>query len=148
MADITTVAQIYDNAGAEITAARVGANAYKNENPFTRFGTRSLRFVKVVVSGGTPVDISTTPTITNSNLSKLVRAAQNYGELAVVGTPSSTGVILAFSDDTLNDGSAASPSASDASYAKMEAEVLAALGSWASGVVTVTTVVPTGITFA
>jgi hypothetical protein len=148
MADITTVAQIYDNAGAEITAARIGANAYKNENPFTRFGTRSLRFVKVVVSGGTPVDISTTPTITNSNLSKLVRAAQNYGELAVVGTPSSTGVILAFSDDTLNDGSAASPSASDASYAKMEAEVYAALGSWASGVVTVTTVVPTGITFA
>jgi len=148
MADITTVAQIYDNAGAEITAARIGANAYKNENPFTRFGTRSLRFVKVVVSGGTPVDISTTPTITNSNLSKLVRAAQNYGELAVVGTPSSTGVILAFSDDTLNDGSAASPSVSDASYAKMEAEVYAALGSWASGVVTVTTVVPTGITFA
>ena len=148
MADITTVAQIYDNAGAEITAARIGANAYKNENPFTRFGTRSLRFVKVVVSGGTPVDISTTPTITNSNLSKLVRAAQNYGELAVVGTPSSTGVILAFSDDTLNDGSAASPSLSDASYAKMEAEVYAALGSWASGVVTVTTVVPTGITFA
>jgi hypothetical protein len=27
MADISTVAQIYDNAGAEITAARVGANA-------------------------------------------------------------------------------------------------------------------------
>ena len=148
MADITTVAQIYDNAGAEITAARISANAYKNENPFTRFGTRSLRFVKVVVSGGTPVDISTTPTITNSNLSKLVRAAQNYGELAVVGTPSATGVILAFSDDTLNDGSTASPSASDASYGKMEAEILAALGSWGSGVVTVTTVVPTGITFA
>ena len=148
MADISTVAQIYDNAGAEITAARIGANAYKNENPFTRFGTRSLRFVKVVVSGGTPVDISTTPTITNSNLSKLVRAAQNYGELAVVGTPSATGVILAFSDDTLNDGSTASPSASDASYGKMEAEILAALGSWGSGVVTVTTVVPTGVTFA
>jgi hypothetical protein len=148
MADITTVAQIYDNTGTEIQAARIGANAYKNENPFTRFGTRSLRFVSVVVSGGTPVNISTTPTITNSNLSKLVRAAQNYGELAVVGTPSSTGVILAFSDDTLNDGSAASPSASDASYAKMEAEIYAALGSWASGVVTVTTVVPTGVTFA
>ena len=29
MADITTVAQIYDNNGAEITAARVGANNYK-----------------------------------------------------------------------------------------------------------------------
>jgi hypothetical protein len=148
MADISTVAQIYDNAGAEITAARVGANAYKNENPFTRFGTRSIRFVTVVTSGGAGLNISTTPTITNSNLSKLVRSAQNYGELCVVGTPSATGVILGFYDDTINDGSAASPSLSDASYAKMEAEIYAALGSWASGVVTVTTVVPTGITFA
>lgn len=148
MADISTVAQTYTNAGVAVAASYPAANAYKNENPFTRFGTRSLRFVSVVVSGGTPVDISTTPTIVNSNLSKLVRAAQNYGELAVVGTPSSTGVILAFGDDTLNDGSAASPSLSDASYAKMEAEIYAALGSWASGVVTVTTVVPTGVTFA
>jgi hypothetical protein len=148
MADLTTVAQIYDNAGAEITAARVGANAFKNEQPFSRFGTRSIRFVKVVVSGGTPPDLTTTPTITNSNISKLVRAAQNYGELHVVGTPSATGVILGFSDDTINDGSSASPSLSDASYAKMEAEVYAALSSWGSGVVTVTTVVPTGITFA
>ena len=148
MADISTVAQTYTNAGVAVAASYPAANAYKNENPFTRFGIRSLRFVSVVVSGGTPVDISTTPTIVNSNLSKLVRAAQNYGELAVVGTPSSTGVILAFSDDTLNDGSAASPSLSDASYAKMEAEIYAALGSWGSGVVTVTTVVPTGVTFA
>ena len=148
MADITTVAQIYDNTGTETQAARVGANAYKNENPFTRFGTRAIRFVKVVTSGGAGLDISTTPTITNSNLSKLVRSAQNYGELCVVGTPSASGVILGFYDDTINDGSAASPSLSDASYAKMEAEVYAALGSWGSGVVTVTTVVPDGITFA
>ena len=148
MADLSTYFNTYTNAGVGDDDSILGANAYKNENPFTRFGTRSLRFVKVVVSGGTPVDISTTPTIANSNLSKLVRAAQNYGELAVVGTPSATGVILAFSDDTLNDGSAASPSLSDASYAKMEAEILAALGSWSSGAVTVTTVVPTGITFA
>jgi len=148
MADITNVLQTSDNSGNPITAAYVNANAFKNEQPFSRFGTRAIRFVKVVVSGGTPPDLTTTPTITNSNISKLVRSAQNYGELHVVGTPSSTGVILGFSDDTINDGSSASPSASDASYAKMEAEVLAALGSWSSGVVTVTTVVPTGITFA
>ena len=29
MADLTTVAQIYDNSGNEITAARVGANNFK-----------------------------------------------------------------------------------------------------------------------
>jgi len=148
MADITNVLQTSDNSGNPITAAYVNANAFKNENPFTRFGTRSIRFVTVVTSGGAGLNISTTPTISNSNLSKLVRSAQNYGELCVVGTPSATGVILGFYDDTLNDGSAASPSLSDASYAKMEAEIYAALGSWASGVVTVTTVVPTGVTFA
>jgi hypothetical protein len=148
MADLSTYFNTYSNAGVGDDDSILGANAYKNQNPFTRFGTRSLRFVTVVVSGGTPVDISTTPTIANSNLSKLVRAAQNYGELCVVGTPSASGVILGFYDDTLNDGSAASPSLSDASYAKMEAEIYAALGSWGSGVVTVTTVVPTGVTFA
>ena len=145
MADITTVAQIYDNSGAEITAARVGANAYKNVDPFSRFGTRSIRFVKVVNGGDlTSGDFTTNKTSTNSNLSKTVRAAQNYGELHVVGTPSATGLILGFSDDTLNDGSSASPSLSDGSYAKMEAEIAAAVG----GTITVTTVVPTGITFA
>jgi hypothetical protein len=148
MADISTVAQTYTNAGVAIAASYPAANAYENEQPFSRFGTRSIRFVKVVLSGGTPPDLTTTPTIPNSNISKLVRSAQNYGELHVVGTPSATGVILGFSDDTLNDGSVASPSASDSSYAKMEAEIYAALASWGSGVVTVTTVVPTGITFA
>jgi hypothetical protein len=148
MADLSSYYNTYSNAGAGVAGSILGANAYENEQPFSRFGTRAIRFVKVVVSGGTPVDISTTPTITNSNLSKLVRSAQNYGELHVVGTPSATGVILGFSDDTLNDGSTAAPSASDASYAKMEAEIYAALSSWGSGVVTVTTVVPTGITFA
>jgi hypothetical protein len=148
MADLSSYYNTYSNAGAGVAGSILGANAYENEQPFSRFGTRAIRFVKVVVSGGTPVDLTTTPTISNSNISKLVRSAQNYGELCLVGTPSATGVILGFYDDTLNDGSTASPSASDASYGKMEAEVLAALGSWASGVVTVTTVVPTGITFA
>jgi len=148
MADLSSYYNTYSNAGAGVAGSILGANAYENEQPFSRFGTRSIRFIKVVVSGGSTPDLTTTPTIPNSNISKLVRSAQNYGELHVVGTPSSTGIILGFSDDTLNDGSTAAPSASDASYAKMEAEIYAALGSWASGVVTVTTVVPTGITFA
>lgn len=144
MADITTVAQIYDNAGAEITAARVGANAFKFVDPASQFSTRKLRFVKIVVASLTSGDLTTSKADTNSNLSKAVRCAQNYGEIFVIGTPSATGLIVAYADDTVNDGSAASPSLSDASYAKLEAEVVAAIG----GSCVVTTVVPTGITFA
>lgn len=144
MADISTVAQIYDNAGAEITAARVGANAFKFVDPASQFSTRRLRFVKIVVASLTSGDLTTSKADTNSNLSKAVRCAQNYGEIFVIGTPSATGLIVAYADDTVNDGSAASPSLSDASYAKLEAEVVAAIG----GSCTVTTVVPTGITFA
>ena len=145
MADISTVAQIYDNSGAEITAARVGANAYKFVDPASQFGTRRIRFVKIVNGGDlTSGDFTTNKANTNSNLSKAVRCAQNYGELIVVGTPSATGLIVGYSDDTLNDGSTASPSVSDASYGKLEAELTAAVG----GTHTVTTVVPTGITFA
>ena len=145
MADITTVAQIYDNAGAEITAARVGANAYKFVDPKSNFGTRTIRFVKLVNGGDlTAGDFTTSKATTNSNLARAVRCAQNYGEVAVIGTPSATGLIVGYFDDTLNDGSAATPSLSDASYGKLEAELVAALG----GTHTVTTVVPTGITFA
>ena len=144
MADISTVAQIYDNAGAEITASRVGANAYKFVDPASQFSTRKLRFVKIVVASLTSGDLTTSKADTNSNLAKAVRCAQNYGEIYVVGTPSATGLIVGYADDTLNDGSAASPSASDASYGKLEAEVVAAIG----GSCTVTTVVPTGITFS
>jgi len=143
MADITTVAQIFDNAGGEITAARVGANAFKFVDPASQFSTRKLRFVKIVVASLTSGDLTTSKANTNSNLSKAVRCAQNYGEIFVVGTPSATGLIVGYADDTLNDGSAASPSLSDASYDKLEAEVVAAIG----GSCTVTTVVPTGITF-
>ena len=145
MADITTVAQIYNNAGAEITAARVGANAYKFVDPASQFSTRKIRFVKIVNGGDlTSGDFTTSKASTDSNLARAVRCAQNYGEIYVIGTPSATGLIVGYADDTLNDGSAASPSASDASYGKLEAELVAALG----GTHTVTTVVPTGITFS
>jgi hypothetical protein len=145
MADITTVAQIYDNAGAEIQAARVGANAFKFVDPASQFSTRKLRFVKIVNGGDlTSGDFTTSKASTNSNLARAVRCAQNYGEIYVIGTPSATGLIVGYADDTLNDGSTASPSASDASYGKLEAELTAAVG----GTHTVTTVVPTGITFA
>jgi hypothetical protein len=145
MADISTVAQTYTNAGAAVAASYPAANAYKFVDPKSNFGTRSIRFVTIVNGGDlTAGDFTTTKANSNSNLSKAVRCAMNYGEVAVIGTPSATGLVVGYFDDTLNDGSAASPSLSDGSYAKLEAELAAATG----GVHTVTTVVPTGITFA
>jgi hypothetical protein len=144
MADLSSYYNTYSNAGAGVAGSVLGANAYKFADPKSNFGSRTMRFVKVVVGSLTSGDLTTNKGNSNSNLSKAVRAAQNYGEVWVIGTPSATGVIIGFADDTLNDGSTASPSASDASYGKMEAEVVAAIG----GTCTVTTVVPTGITFA
>jgi hypothetical protein len=145
MADITGVRQTSDNAGAQIAAANVNANAYKFVDPKSNFGTRTIRFVTLVNGGDlTSGNFTTNKANSDSNLSRAVRCAQNYGEIAIVGTPTATGLIVGYFDDTLNDGSAASPSLSDGSYAKLEAELVAALG----GTHTVTTVVPTGITFA
>ena len=145
MADITDVRQTSDNSGNAIAAAYVNANAFKFVDPASQFSTRKLRFVKIVNGGDlTSGDFTTNKANSNSNLAKAVRCAQNYGEIYVIGTPSATGLIVAYADDTVNDGSAASPSVSDASYAKLAAELVAALG----GTHTVTTVVPTGITFA
>jgi len=144
MADITDVRQTTDNAGAAIAAAYVNANAFKFVDPASQFSTRRIRFVSIVVGSLTSGDLTTSKASSNSNLAKAVRCAQNYGEIYVIGTPSATGLIVGYADDTLNDGSAASPSASDASYGKLEAEVVAAIG----GTCAVTTVVPTGVTFA
>ena len=145
MADLSSYYNMYDNAGSGVAGSILGANAYKFADPKSNFGTRTMRFVKIVNGGDlTSGDFTTSKATSNSNLSKTVRAAQNYGEVWVIGTPTATGLIIGFSDDTLNDGSAASPSDSDGSYAKMEAEISAAIG----GTITVTTVVPTGITFA
>jgi hypothetical protein len=143
MADLSAFAQTVSNAGA--TVATLPANAFKFVDPASQFGTRKIRFVKVVNGGDlTSGDFTTNKANSNSNLAKAVRAIANYGELIVIGTPSATGLIVGYADDTLNDGSAASPSLSDGSYAKLEAELAAAVG----GTHTVTTVVPTGITFA
>jgi hypothetical protein len=145
MADLSSYYNTYSNAGVGTAGSILGANAYKFVDPASQFSTRKLRFVKIVNGGDlTSGDFTTNKATANSNLAKAVRCAQNYGEIYVIGTPSATGFIVGYADDTLNDGSAASPSLSDGSYAKLEAELVAAVG----GTHTVTTVVPTGITFA
>ena len=143
MADVRLRAETVSNSGA--TIATFGANNYKTEAPFSKFSTRGLRFISITmgtagdsdvdltrasfaITGATSGEYTGTYTDADSYFSKALRSVQNYGEIQFVGIPSATAFVVAIADDTLNDGSAASPSVSDASYAKMEAEIKAAMG--------------------
>ena len=120
--------------------------------PTTQFGTRALKFIKVVVSGGTPVDLtkqtgsSGAHTDAGSYYSTAIRTIQNFAEIYAVGTPTSTAFTVVIADDTANG--ADSGNTQGTGFGLMEAAVLAALGSWASGVVTITAMDLSGITLA
>ena len=157
MADITTVAQIYDNAGAEITAARVGANNYKllgdgasGIGPYTRFGTPALTALKIV---STAVNETTTPTITFSNLQKIVNALQSHAEIYYVGIPASDFVTVLVNSNTVSRGGrgadlyGGTADTGETTFENLETIVSLALGQAVTDV-TITEVVLTGGTFA
>jgi len=160
MADLSSVAQAYDNAGAEITAARIGANAFKTLGdgaagigPYTRFGTPELTAIKIV-SGS--LDFTTTPTITNSLLSKVVRGVQAAGvDIFYVGKPhaSTQGIIMLVTSNTLSRGGRGAEAfggtndTGETTYENIEEITADALGVAGSDI-TVTEVVLTGTTFA
>jgi hypothetical protein len=160
MADITTVAQTYDNAGAEITAARISANAFKTLGdgaagigPYTKFGTPQLTALQVVSA---TLDFTTTPTITNSLLSKAVRGVQAAGvDIFYVGKPhaSTQGVIMLVTSNTLSRGGRGASAfggtddTGETTYENIEEQVADALGVAGSDI-TATELVLTGTTFA
>lgn len=79
----------------------VSANYLKATAPFAKFGTRDLVFIAIKSDA---VNFATTPTISNSNLSKLIRAVQQIGEIYYVGAPDATdGVTFILSKDTYVD---------------------------------------------
>ena len=160
MADITTVAQTYDNAGSEITAARISANAFKTLGdgasgigPYTRFGTPQLTALQVVSA---TLDFTTTPAIVNSNLSKLVRGVQAAGvDIFYIGKPhaSTQGVIFLVTSNTLSRGGRGASAyggtedTGETTYENIEEQVADALGVAGSDI-TATELVLTGTTFA
>ena len=157
MADITTVAQIYDNSGNEITAARVGANNYKllgdgasGIGPYTRFGTPALTALKIV---STAVNETTTPTITFSNLQKIVNALQSHAEIFYVGIPASDFVTVLVNSNTVSRGGrgadlfGGTADTGETTFENLETIVSLALGQAVTDV-TITEVVLTGGTFA
>lgn len=102
----TTVAQNYGKMVPQHTYGAQGTN-------YTNFGTRNVRFVKVVLSG------STIPNLTKgangstgdysdalSFYSKAVRALQTVAEIYAVYTPDATSFAVMVSDDTVNDSDA------------------------------------------
>ena len=138
MADIYTVAQTYDNAGAAIVASRVPANNFKTVQR-TQIGTRELSVVKVLVGGtnasmilvdGSTADVGGIPghTYTNSLFSAAVRNLQIFGELYAVYTPVATGFIAIVATDTLNSsesGNGTNPIAT--TFGLAEASIKAAI---------------------
>ena len=138
MADIYTVAQTYDNAGAAIVASRVPANNFKTVQR-TQIGTRELTVLKVLVGGtnasmilvdGSTADVGGIPghTYTNSLFSAAVRNLQIFGELYAVYTPVATGFIAIVATDTLNSsesGNGTNPIAT--TFGLAEASIKAAI---------------------
>ena len=157
MADITTVRQTTDNAGAEITASRVGANNFKllgdgaaGIGPYTRFGTPQLTALKIVSAA---VDETTTPEITNSNLQKVINALQSHAEVYYVGIPAAGFITALVASNTVSRGGrgadlfGGTADAGETTFENLETIVSLALGQAVTDV-TITEVVLTGGTFA
>ena len=137
MADIYTVAQTYDNAGAAIVASRVPANNFKTVQR-TQFGTRELSVIKVLVSGTNAsmilVDGSTADaggvvghTMTNSLFSAAVRNLQIFAEVYAVFTPVATGFMAIIATDTANGSEVATPNTNATTFGSAEASIKAAI---------------------
>lgn len=135
---------------------------YLKTSATTKFGTRALKFVKVVVSGGTPPNLNlidgTTAdsngipgyTLSNSLYSIAVRTIQQFAEIYAIGRPATSGGLsftVVIADDTQNTAGSDS-NVQDGSYGALEAQLLTALGAWSSGVVTLTAMDLDGITLA
>ena len=103
---------------------------YGTDNNFSNFGTRNLRFLKVVAtSDGTAViDFSATSVSTLSGFTDFaaaVRTLQTIGEIYLVGPGGSAGFLVAVSGDTLADGT--SVASSSPSYTAIQTALVAAI---------------------
>jgi hypothetical protein len=143
MADIYTVAQAYNNAGAEITAARAGANAKRavvyypgtavaGANPYSQFGTRQLTLLKATAGSGTPFAAGTLDDA-DSDYFEAINAIQSFGELFYVARVSDTVIAFMIAEDTRNGSEVGSNVQAD-TYGRLEA----ALGANVTGGLTFT----------
>jgi len=130
-------------------------DTYGTGPAFTGFGTRSLRLLKVTLSGGslndmTFADGNATGTYSDANslFGKIVTTLQQTAEIYVVGQPSATAFLALVANDTVND---ATGNVSDGSFTVMETQIkavidnrTAAMGAGAAGTATTVTVTASG----
>ena len=130
--------------------------------PFSNFGTRQLRFLKVTATsdGSTPVNFTDASFAAFSNVSVAIRAIQVGAEIWQVFRPGTAGFLVAVSEDTINDSDASSNvagglggGASTTTYTDLETAIAQALNSTlnvttATAVVVATDVDATGIALA
>ena len=124
---------------ASVNGVSVAANygkmpaqqTYGTDNSFSNFGTRNLRFLKITATsdGTTAIDFSSTTVYTATtgftDFSAAVRTLQTVGELYLVGTPGSTGFLIAVAGDTLADGT--SVASSSPTYTAIQTAIAAAI---------------------
>ena len=121
--------------------------------PYTRFGTPQLTAIKIVSA---TLDFTTTPTIANSLLSKVVRGVQAAGvDIFYVGKPhaSTQGVIMLVTSNTLPRGGrgadllGGTADTGETTFENLE-ETISLAAKGANADITVTEVVLTGVGFA
>ena len=130
-----------DLIAATAAGTSYAATNYQKFSPTTQTSTRAFRVVKVLVGGGTPPNLSTSYATANSDYAKAVRTFETFFETYAVFAPVSTGFIAIIASDTAQDnialGQPAGSVVASGTYADAEAAILAALGSWGSGTVTI-----------
>jgi hypothetical protein len=148
------MADLYGVDATGLSGIKVDANARRllgdgasGVGPYTRFGTPQLQALKIISA---TINFTTTPTATNSNLSKAVAALQDLAEVYYVGVPTASGAnqfiaLVHLNKTDTGDGFGASSSA-DGSYENIEDEIRIALGT-AENDVTVTNSTLTGLSF-
>jgi hypothetical protein len=117
-------------------------DSYATGPAFSNFGSRSLRLIKVVTTGGTNdltkgADGATGAyTDSLSLFSNAVRALQTVGEVYLVGIPDATSFLALVAGDTINDSDTSSNA--PLGYGDLEAAIGAALNTGGSATVTAT----------
>jgi hypothetical protein len=125
----STVAANYGTMKSSENYTVDGSNVRTYTGPFTQFGTRQLKFLKITaVHDGAAVNFSTTYTAANSDYSVAVRAIQNVAEVYAVGTPDATGFIAIIAADTANGSDTATGTQPiTTGYGVLEAAIKAAV---------------------
>jgi hypothetical protein len=149
MANLYGVAAAGTSVDVDANARRLLGDGADGVGPYTRFGTPQLQAIKVISSA---YNFTTTPAVTNSNMSKAIRGLQQLGEIYYAGVPTASGanqfIALINLNNTFNgatQGSGSDGASQDGTYTAVEADILAELGG--SGSVTITNSTLTGLTF-